>query len=281
MSWIKMRHELQTHPKIFRILSALKADKSPQSVRNLSATKTETFSVVGGLHAVWSVFDQHSEDGVLRGYTPEVLDQTIGWDGFSEAMMSVGWLAFDDAQTLTLPEFGEHNGKSAKRRAEDQKRKTGQRLSEKNPQTVRDLSADDADKKRSRERERSKPSKPMSGKPDPAFLRQQSLAVLAYLNEKSGRHYEAVDANTKLIVARMGEGASVEQLKAVIDAKVTEWLHDPKMNKYLRPSTLFGAEKFAQYVGQLGTPDATGTAPGVTDANGAGYCNPGDKRYVN
>src|SRR5690606_741911 len=86
-----------------------------------------------------SVFDAHSVDGTLKGYTPELLDHVIGWEGFSRAMEAVGWLVFDGEETLSLPEFTEHNGQSAKRRAEDQKRKRDAR---RRPQSV----LDDADK---------------------------------------------------------------------------------------------------------------------------------------
>jgi phage replication O-like protein O len=75
--------------------------------------------------------------------------------------------------------------------------------------------------------------------------------VIAYLNDRAGRKFEAVPANTKLILARIKEGATVDQLKAVVDAKVGEWLNDPKMDQYLRPATLFNAEKFGQYAGAL------------------------------
>lgn len=131
--WIKMRIDLQSHPKVVRILSATKADK---------------FRAIGGLHAVWSVFDTHSEDGCLVGYTPDALDHIIGWQGFSAAMIGVGWMAWDGAETLTLPEFDEHNGQSAKRRCEDSKRKKNSR---KSPQPVRKMSAKDADKSGTRE----------------------------------------------------------------------------------------------------------------------------------
>lgn len=137
MSWIKMRIELQTHPKVVRILSAMR----PQSVRSA----TDKFWIIGGLHAVWCVFDMHSEDGVLVGYTPEALDHIIGLPGIADAMMEVGWLEYDGAQTLTLPEFDEHNSQSAKRRAEDQKRKKYGRKSASRPQSVRNLSASEAD----------------------------------------------------------------------------------------------------------------------------------------
>lgn len=134
--WIKMRIDLQSHPKVVRILSATQSDK---------------FRVIGGLHAVWSVFDTHSEDGKLCGYTPFALDHVIGWDGFSAAMISVGWLTLDGSDVLQMPEFIEHNGKSGKRRAEDQKRKRDTR---KSPQLVRNLSESDEDKKRTREEKR-------------------------------------------------------------------------------------------------------------------------------
>lgn len=77
--------------------------------------------------------------------------------------------------------------------------------------------------------------------------------VLDHLNAKANRNFQPVPANTKLIAARIREGATVDQLKAVVDVKVAEWGLDPKMSAYLRPETLFGATKFAQYVGALGS----------------------------
>ena len=143
VDWIKMRVDLQSHPKVVRILSAMR----PNDVHN----KTDKFRVIGGLHAVWSVFDAHCEDGILNGYTPETLDHVIGWDGFSGAMISVGWLIENSGVSLAMPEFSEHNGQSAKRRAEDQKRKRDSRSS---TESVRNLSANDSDKKRTREEKR-------------------------------------------------------------------------------------------------------------------------------
>ena len=105
--WIKMTVGLRSHPKVVRMASALKADR---------------LRAIGGLFAVWSVFDQHSVDGVLDGYTLSAMDEEIGWKGFSAAMQGIRWLDSSDAG-LTVPEFDEHNGKSAKIRAEDTKRK--------------------------------------------------------------------------------------------------------------------------------------------------------------
>jgi hypothetical protein len=127
--WIKMRADLFTHPKVVRMSSALKAD----------ALRT-----VGGLMSVWCLFDAHSTDGLLEGYTPEVLDDHLRWSGFATAMQGVGWLAVDHNNGLSLPEFDTHNGQSAKRRAQDADRKREDRKA----------SASEADKKRTREEKR-------------------------------------------------------------------------------------------------------------------------------
>ena len=235
--WIKMRADLGTHPKVIRILSALKADKS----RTESGRVSDKLRVIGALHAVWSLFDMHSEDGRLEGYSADVIDTLIDFDGFASAMISVGWLE-QDGETLVMPRFDEHNGKSAKRRAQEAVRKREERNADKGPQNVRETSASDADKKRTREEKRREEEKHMLS----------AVEVIDYLNVKAGRNFDAVESNTKFIVARMREGTPVEKLKAVIDAKVTEWLHDSKMSQYLRPATLFNAEKFGQYSGSLG-----------------------------
>ncbi|MDA8485136.1 DnaT-like ssDNA-binding domain-containing protein [Pseudomonas resinovorans] len=126
--WIKMRTDLLTSPKVIRMASALKADR---------------FRIVGGLLSVWSLFDSHSEDGSLSGYSLEALDDLAAWPGFSAAMVDVGWL-IDTGDSLQLPRFEAHNGASAKRRAQDKDRK----------QNDRKMSGSDADKKRTREEKR-------------------------------------------------------------------------------------------------------------------------------
>lgn len=78
------------------------------------------------------------------------------------------------------------------------------------------------------------------------------IAVLEYLNQKANRNYRPLPANLKLISARLKEGATVDECKSVIDARVAEWADDTKFKKYLRPETLFNATKFAGYVGDIG-----------------------------
>jgi len=81
--------------------------------------------------------------------------------------------------------------------------------------------------------------------------------ILNFLIKRSGKNFKHVPSNLKLITARIKEGHSETEILAVIEMKVSEWGSDPKMAKYIRPATLFNAEKFNQYVGELGveTPD--------------------------
>ncbi|EBB2277677.1 Pyocin large subunit [Salmonella enterica] len=132
--WIKMRADLHTHPKVVRMASALKADR---------------LRIVGGLHSAWCLFDVHSVDGFLDGYSAETLDDLIGFPGFARAMMAVGWLE-EEGESLVMPRFEAHNGQSAKRRAQDADRK----------RNARKASASEADKKRTREEKRREDIKP-------------------------------------------------------------------------------------------------------------------------
>lgn len=72
--------------------------------------------------------------------------------------------------------------------------------------------------------------------------------IVEYLNEKLNTHYKTSSKKTKsLIHARIKEGFTKEDFETVIDKKCAEWLGDEKMEKYLRPETLFGT-KFESYL---------------------------------
>lgn len=75
--------------------------------------------------------------------------------------------------------------------------------------------------------------------------------ILAFLNEKTGRDYRPVPGNLDFIIARLREGVTLDDLRAVIAKKCREWTGDEKMATYLRPKTLFNRTNFAQYQGEL------------------------------
>lgn len=89
-------------------------------------------------------------------------------------------------------------------------------------------------------------------------LAQDAKIVIDYLNAKTGSKYRYSKSSTRHILARLGEGFTVDDCKSVIDKKCNEWLTDPKMQQYLRPETLF-AGKFESYLNQPAAPPrATG-----------------------
>jgi uncharacterized phage protein (TIGR02220 family) len=90
----------------------------------------------------------------------------------------------------------------------------------------------------------------------------QAVEVLQFLNEKTGRQYQPVEANIGMIAARLKGGATVTQCRQVIAKKCREWTGSER-EVYLRPATLFNATKFAQYQGELVVrPEDHGTSNG-------------------
>lgn len=74
--------------------------------------------------------------------------------------------------------------------------------------------------------------------------------IIKYLNNKTRKRFRAVGKNKTLINSILKD-YSISEIKSVIDAKCTEWIGDPKMQKYLRPQTLFNKNKFQSYFEQL------------------------------
>ena len=87
-----------------------------------------------------------------------------------------------------------------------------------------------------------------SGRPD-----RGETAILVFLKEKTGKSFRINEPNLRLIRARLAEGYSPDELRWVVERKCLEWGGTPRA-EYLRPATLFGREKFAQYVGEMGQP---------------------------
>lgn len=107
------------------------------------------------------------------------------------------------------------------------------------------------------------PSDLLSGKPDIAgtkpdakaeklrSLRAEAVALIDFLNVRTGKAYQHVPANVDPIVGLLKAGATTVQIRQVIVSRARKWHGDPKMEEYLRPKTLFNRTNFANYVGEL------------------------------
>lgn len=75
--------------------------------------------------------------------------------------------------------------------------------------------------------------------------------VIEYLNKITGKNYKTQTASTnKLILARLNEGYTVEDMKKVIEHRWKLW-KGTDIEQYVRPSTLFRPSNFESYVNSL------------------------------
>lgn len=94
--------------------------------------------------------------------------------------------------------------------------------------------------------------------------------ILAHLNEQSGHAYTATAPTSSAIRARLSEkGVTKEGVLQMITSRCEKWV-GTKYADYLRPSTLFGPEKFSNYYGQRNSviSDRSEAKPRVVDATG-------------
>ena len=101
MAWLKFDVATPEKPEVLQITVAMGWDDPDLTV--------------GKLLKLWRWFDQHTTDGNASGVTASLLDRLIGVTGFAKAVSDAGWLVIHD-EGLTLPNFGRHNGKTAKDR---------------------------------------------------------------------------------------------------------------------------------------------------------------------
>lgn len=91
-----------------------------------------------------------------------------------------------------------------------------------------------------------------TNKEKPTAEKSTASGIIAYLNEKALRQFptegKRADSNQKIIIARLRDGFTEDELKRVIDCKVAKWLDDPKMKDYLKPSTLFRPGHCSDYL---------------------------------
>jgi hypothetical protein len=137
--WIKMRTNLDTDPRVIDIATRLGVSE---------------LQVVGMLWKVWSWADAHTLDGNAIRVTDVTLDRFTLVTGFADALRKVGWLEGRDG-LLTFPRFAEHNGQTAKNRAETKERVAKHR----NAKSVTDVTPKPLPEKRREEKslEKEKP----------------------------------------------------------------------------------------------------------------------------
>jgi len=110
------------------------------------------------------------------------------------------------------------------------------------------------------------PLEPEPPKGNGHALNAEAETVLAYLNRVTAHAYRfrnpagKLTPNAEVIIGRLKEGYTAEQLREVVQAKAEAWRGDPKMAQYLRPETLFGKTKFSTYIGEIEQEETAATS---------------------
>lgn len=129
----------------------------------------------------------------------------------------------------------------------DSKRANRRGITDKCPTNVRQMSTivRDRDIDRVRDKDRNKDRDKERDKERD----RDTENIISFLNSTTGSNYRSTTGKTrKLIAARLAEGFTVDDFKAVITKKAKEW-QNTDMAQYLRPETLFGT-KFEGYLNQ-------------------------------
>jgi len=121
VDWIKIEHTTPDKQEVLRISEILSMNP---------------YEVLGRLVKVWIWADQNLKDGHSFVTSLSQISHVAGVTNFGEAMKESGWIVVKDGK-LVFPNFLKHNGKSAKTRADSQKR---QRQSRDGHGSVTDLS---------------------------------------------------------------------------------------------------------------------------------------------
>jgi len=104
--WLKIENDTVDKDQIFTMAEILGIDPD---------------AVLGKCIRVWAWYDTHTVDGNAPVTVIALLDRVTCVSGFCAAMVSCGWLV-NTGDELQVPDFGKHNGKSAKARAQTRNR---------------------------------------------------------------------------------------------------------------------------------------------------------------
>lgn len=105
--WIKWEKGLLKKPEIANIAATLQISR---------------YEVAARCMELWEWADDNTKNGTVDHVPRAFIDDLLSVRGFADALQSIGWLVADKTG-VTFPRFDRHNGKCAKRRAEDAERK--------------------------------------------------------------------------------------------------------------------------------------------------------------
>ena len=107
LDWIKLSCDLPQKWQVLTLRRALKCRSVDE--------------VIGKLYRLWCHFENQSKSGHIKGLIPDDIDAICGKKGFADAVVDVGWLAFDDGGAK-IPAYDEYMGAASKKRDAESER---------------------------------------------------------------------------------------------------------------------------------------------------------------
>lgn len=168
--WIKMRGNLWDDPRITKICEL---------------TEQTEATIVGACYWLWATADQHTANGTLEGMSLYSIDRKTGVKGFAAAMVHVGWIA-DSEHGVQILRFEDHNGTSAKKRAQTAKRVSTHRSNDHVTHKKEECNASSVTGALAREEKRriiNTPIPPGGAVPSDAKKKTTAIALKTFLSE--------------------------------------------------------------------------------------------------
>jgi len=188
---------------------------------------------------LWCYAAANQPDGNFSKYTAAELAIHLGYSGDPQALLQALLDAGFIDQDKTLHDWYEYNSFHAVFKERSMKAALASKLARQERASTIQMIGEDT----------SLASSSASSSEKHAEYREIAKKAIDYLNHHAGTGFRHADTTLGPVIARLNSGATKDDIKLVIDAKVKEWKNDLKMQKYLRPATLFGKEKFDQYLG--------------------------------
>lgn len=215
MAWIKYTTTLHDSPRVVRMSDALECD---------------VYAITGRLMKLWTWASDHTSDGNAVGVSKSFVDRYVGFPGFADAMIVVGWLV-QTSGGIVFPEWDKHLSNGAKSRAIDSERKKVSRFCPDSNRTELGLDKRREDKRRTKDK-KTEAAPPRSDSVSLPFDSPEFKAAwanwLAYRTERRLAKLAPSSVTAQLAkFAAWGEAASIASIAASI-ANGWQGLFEPK-----------------------------------------------------
>jgi hypothetical protein len=237
--WIKMRLSLTHHPKVVTLMSRCSVTKAHGGVTETS-TRVPKAHIIGALYVIWCMADRFGdgETGEI-GADEDALDAEVGIPGFIEQLCQIGW-AERTEKGLQFPRYQEHNGTTAKSRAQAARRQSSRRChasvtQERDKNALkRDKNArerDQKEKEKEKEKESSKTT-PLPPSLDTDRFRKAWSEWEAYRRDTKHRLTKRTIGMQLKKLEAMGHDDAIKSIEQSIEAG-WQGLFDPKSDRQM------------------------------------------------